>query len=77
MYSALYAIAFSSEYVSIIIPVLAVISRPSIDSLLMLHAIGASMDNPIMLTIGAMNYRFVIAFLFRKLFYTDHLSHIL
>lgn len=56
MYSALYAIAFSSEYISIIIPVLAVISRPSIDSFLMLHAIGASMGGPIMLAIGAMNY---------------------
>ena len=56
MYSALYAITFSSEYISIIIPVLAVISRPSIDSLLMLHTIGASMGYPIILAIGAVDY---------------------
>ena len=56
MYSTLYAIAFSSKYVSIIIPVLAVISRPSIDSFLMLHAIGASMGSPIMPAIGAVDY---------------------
>ena len=77
MYSTLYAIAFSSKYISIIIPVLAVISRPSIDSFLMLHAIGASMGRPIMLAIGAMYYRFAAPFPLRDFLSADYFSHIL